>query len=42
MWGKLPDKERVKAMQPINRDYPPHYREAVEEYLRKSSRGNGN
>ena len=42
MWGKLPEKEKVKAMEQISRDYPPHYREAIEEYLRRSSKGKGN
>ena len=42
MWGKLPEKEKVKAMEQISRDYPPHYRETIEEYLRQSSRGKGN
>jgi len=36
VWGKLPEKERAKAIEAIAREYPPHYREAIEGYLRKS------
>lgn len=35
MWGNLPDKQREKAMQNIGREFPAHYRAAVEEYFRK-------
>jgi hypothetical protein len=34
-WGKLPDKERAKAMQELIRDMPPDYRELIENYFRK-------
>ncbi len=34
-WGKLPEKERAKAMQDITRDMPPKYREVIETYIRK-------
>ena len=34
-WGNLPPKQRDEAMQQIGRDFPAHYREAVEEYFRR-------
>lgn len=34
-WGGLPDKEKAEAKNLINRQFPPHYRQAVEEYLKK-------
>jgi hypothetical protein len=34
-WGKLPEKERAKAMQELTRDMPPEYREVIESYFRK-------
>jgi len=34
-WGKLPEKERAKAMQDLTRDLPPKYKEIVENYFRK-------
>jgi hypothetical protein len=34
-WGKLPEKERAKAMQELTRDMPPKYREVIETYFRK-------
>lgn len=34
-WGKLPEKERTKAMQDLTRDMPPKYREVIETYFRK-------
>jgi len=36
-WGKLPEKERVKAMQDLTRDMPPRYRELIENYFKKSA-----
>jgi len=38
MWGKLPDKERVKAMENARREYPALYREASEEFTRLISK----
>jgi len=29
-WGKLPEKERAKAMAELTRDMPPRYREVIE------------
>jgi hypothetical protein len=34
-WGKLPDKERIQAMQELTRDLPAEYRELIESYFRK-------
>ena len=34
-WGGLPEKEKADAKNLINRQFPPHYRRAVEEYLKK-------
>jgi acyl-CoA hydrolase len=35
VWGKLPEKERAKAMLELTRDLPPRYRETIETYLKK-------
>jgi len=34
-WGKLPEKERAKAMEELTRDMPPRYREVIEKYFKK-------
>jgi hypothetical protein len=34
-WGKLDEKDEARAKQLIGRDFPPHYRRAVEQYFRK-------
>lgn len=34
-WGKLPEKERAKAMADLTRDMPPRYREVIETYFKK-------
>lgn len=34
-WGSLPEKERVKMLQEMGRQFPAHYREVIEEYFRK-------
>ncbi|MFG0333939.1 MAG: hypothetical protein ACF8TS_11300 [Maioricimonas sp. JB049] len=34
-WGDLPEKAQAAAKNLINRQFPAHYRQAVEEYLRK-------
>lgn len=34
-WGKLPEKERAKAMQDLIRDMPPRHRELIENYFKK-------
>jgi tetratricopeptide (TPR) repeat protein len=37
IWGKLPEKERAKAMLELTRDLPPRYRETIEKYLKDLS-----
>jgi hypothetical protein len=34
-WGDLPPKEREEAVQQIGRDFPSHYRDAIEQYFRR-------
>ncbi len=34
-WGALPEKDAARAKSLINRDFPAHYRRAVEEYFKK-------
>jgi hypothetical protein len=34
-WGDLPPKEREETMQQIGRDFPSHYRDAIEQYFRR-------
>ena len=34
VWGKLPEKERAKAMMEITKDLPPRYREVIENYFK--------
>ena len=34
-WGDLPPHERDEAMQQIGRDFPSHYRDAIEQYFRR-------
>ena len=41
VWGKMPEKERIKALEAISREYPPHYREAIEGYLKELAKGSG-
>ncbi len=36
-WGKLPEKERIRAMQEIIRDMPPRYKHLIQEYFNKLS-----
>jgi hypothetical protein len=36
-WGKLPEKERTKAMLELTRDMPPRHREVIENYIKKIS-----
>jgi tetratricopeptide (TPR) repeat protein len=35
VWGKLPEKERAKAMLELTRDLDPKYRDAIESYLKR-------
>lgn len=34
-WGNLPEKEREAVLQQLGRDFPPHYRQVIEQYFRK-------
>ena len=34
-WGDLPPKEREAALQQIGREFPAHYRDAIEQYFRR-------
>jgi hypothetical protein len=40
-WGKLPEKERAKAMMELTKDLPPRYREVIENYFKTLARSNG-
>ena len=34
-WGNISPKQREEAIQQIGRDFPPHYRELIEQYFRQ-------
>ncbi len=34
-WGSLPPKDREQALQQIGKDFPPHYRNVIEQYFRR-------
>jgi len=38
VWGRLPEKERAKAMLELTRDMPPRYREVIENYFKNLSK----
>jgi hypothetical protein len=38
VWGKLPEKERAKALLELTRDMPPRYREVIENYFKNLSK----
>jgi hypothetical protein len=38
-WGNLPPHERDEALQQIGREFPPHYREAIEQYFKRLAAG---
>ena len=40
-WGNLPEKEQAKAKNLIGREFPSHYRQAVEEYFKKLAERQG-
>jgi hypothetical protein len=40
-WGKLPPKQREEALQQIGKDFPPHYREIIEQYFRRMASSPG-
>jgi hypothetical protein len=41
-WGKLPERDRAKAMADITRDMPPQYREVIERYFKDLAKNGGN
>lgn len=38
-WGDLPPHQREAALQQIDREYPPYYREAIEQYFKRLATG---
>lgn len=38
-WGRLPPHDRERALQQIGREFPPHYREAIEQYFKRLASG---
>jgi hypothetical protein len=38
-WGDLPPHAREEALQHIGREFPPHYREAIEQYFKRLASG---
>ena len=38
-WGKLPEKDRAKAMMEMSKDLPPRYREIIENYAKTIAKG---
>lgn len=40
-WGKLPEKQRAKAMMELTKDLPPRYREVIENYFKTLARNPG-
>jgi hypothetical protein len=41
VWGKLPEKERAKAMVELTRGMPPKYRDAIEAYFKQLNSKSG-
>ena len=42
VWGKLPEKERAKAMADLTRDMPARYREVIENYFKQIAKNQPN
>lgn len=40
VWGKMPEKEKVKALENVQRDLPPRFKEAIEAYTKRMAGGN--
>lgn len=38
-WGNLPPHQREEALQQIGREFPTHYREAIEQYFKRLAAG---
>lgn len=36
-WGNLPESKREESIQQVGRDFPPHYRAAIEQYFRRQA-----
>lgn len=34
-WGNMPEKEKIKALETMKRNYPPHFAEAIENFTKK-------
>ena len=41
-WGNLPPHKRDEALQQIGREFPAHYREAIEQYFKRLAAGSEN
>ncbi|MFM7035888.1 MAG: hypothetical protein ACKOYJ_12025 [Planctomycetia bacterium] len=41
-WGNLPPHQREEALQQIGREFPAHYREAIEQYFKRLASGGEN
>ncbi len=41
VWGKLPERERAKAMTDLTRGMPAKYRDAIEAYFKKLEKSGG-
>jgi hypothetical protein len=41
-WGNLPPHKREEALQQIGREFPAHYREAIEQYFKRLASGEEN
>ena len=41
VWGKLPEKERARAMVELTRGMPPKYRDAIEAYFKQLNTKSG-
>ena len=42
-WGDLPPKQREEALQLVGREFPPHYRDIIEQYYRgQATKGSEN
>ena len=39
VWGKMPEKDKVKALEAVNRQLPAHIREAAEGFSKKLQTG---
>jgi hypothetical protein len=41
VWGKLPERERAKAMTQLTRGMPAKYRDAIEAYFKQLEKSGG-